>query len=52
MAKNITIKIGTAFDAGGIKTATMSFSDFEKVAKNVQQSLAGTKSTWRPRGQL
>lgn len=46
MAKNITIKIGTAFDAGGIKTATMSFSDFEKVAKNVQQSLAGTKSTW------
>lgn len=46
MAKNITIKIATAYDAGGIKTATMSFSDFEKVAKNLQQSLEGTKSAW------
>lgn len=45
MAKNITINFKTVYDDKGIKSATMSLSDLEKVAKNVQKSVdaAGAK---------
>lgn len=45
MAKNITINFKTVYDDKGIKSATMSLSDLEKVAKNVQKSAdaAGAK---------
>ena len=39
MAKNITINFKTVYDDKGIKSATMSLSDLEKVAKNVQKSI-------------
>ncbi len=39
MAKNITINFKTVYDDKGIKSATMSLSDLEKVAKNVQSSV-------------
>lgn len=43
--KNITINFKTVYDDKGIKSATMSLSDLEKVAKNVQKSAdaAGAK---------
>lgn len=41
MAKNITINFKTVYDDKGIKSATMSLSDLEKVAKNVQKSIDG-----------
>ena len=45
MAKNITINFKTIYDDKGIKSATMSLSELEKVAKNVQKSVdeAGAK---------
>ena len=45
MAKNITINFKTVYDDKGIKSATMSLSDLEKVAKNVRKSVdaAGAK---------
>ena len=45
MAKNITINFKTVYDDKGIKSATMSLSDLEKVAKSVQKSVdaAGAK---------
>lgn len=46
MAKNVTINFKTVYDDKGIRSATMSFSDLEKVAKNVQQSLDGAQSKW------
>ena len=39
MAKNITINFKTIYDDKGIKSATMSLSDLEKVVKNVQSSV-------------
>lgn len=39
MAKNITINFKTEYDDKGIKSATMSLSDLEQVAKNVQNSI-------------
>ena len=39
MAKNITINFKTVYDDKGIKSATMSLSDLEKVVKNVQSSV-------------
>ena len=50
MAKNITINFKTVYDDKGIKSATMSLSDLEKVAKNVQKSIDGaganTAASW------
>ena len=45
MAKNITINFKTVYDDKGIKSATMSLSDLEKVTKSVQKSVdaAGAK---------
>ncbi len=39
MAKNITINFKTIYDDKGIKSATMSLSDLDKVVKNVQNSV-------------
>ena len=39
MAKNITINFKTIYDDKGIKSATMSLSDLDKVVKNVQSSV-------------
>ena len=39
MAKNITINFKTVYDDKGIKSATMSLSELEKVAKSVQSSV-------------
>ena len=39
MAKNITINFKTIYDDKGIRSATMSLSDLDKVVKNVQSSV-------------
>ena len=43
MAKNITINFKTIYDDKGIKSATMSLSELEKVAKSVPRPSASIR---------